>query len=488
MLNAQTIAQKTVHRAKHQRVETEDRLDEWARCAADIVYWIERYVKIYDAEARNWIPFTLWPEQKTTLLLAQENQLLIALKPRQVGLTWLFLAFAAHEAIFRPIANILLFSKRDDEAVALLAEERLRGLLNRLPDWMRPGCDATSAHLLKLSNGSTIRALPTTAGDSYTATFALIDEADLIPDLPTLMGRVKPTIEAGGKLVLISRVDKSRPQSRFKQIYKAAKSGTNGWAHIFLPWWVHPDRDQAWYEQKCAEALENSGSLDEVHEQYPATDTQALAGKSVDRRLPSAWLDQCYVEKRPMRYLPPNAPAIDNLRIYRLPEPGHKYAIGIDPAEGNPTSDDSAFTVEDCATGEEVAHLSGKYQPEVIAAHADAVGTWYNHASIMPERNNHGHAVILWFKDHGECKVATGWDGKEGWLSNSRGKALLYDGLAKRLREQDVLYHTFKTRSQLGSIMGATLRAPEGEMDDAADSAALADAGRNVPEARFDVW
>jgi hypothetical protein len=30
-----------------------------------------------------------------------------------------------------------------------------------------------------------------------------------------------------------------------------------------------------------------------------------------------------------------------------LPEPGHKYGIGADPAEGNPTSDDSALCVRD---------------------------------------------------------------------------------------------------------------------------------------------
>jgi hypothetical protein len=47
-----------------------------------------------------------------------------------------------------------------------------------------------------------------------------------------------------------------------------------------------------------------------------------------------------------------------------------------DPAEGNPTSDDPAATVLDADIGEEVACIAGLFQPEVFAAHIDAVGRW----------------------------------------------------------------------------------------------------------------
>jgi hypothetical protein len=44
----------------------------------------------------------------------------IALKARQLGLTWLALAFALWHLILHSVATILLFSKRDEEATDLL--------------------------------------------------------------------------------------------------------------------------------------------------------------------------------------------------------------------------------------------------------------------------------------------------------------------------------------------------------------------------------
>jgi hypothetical protein len=92
----------------------------------------------------------------------------------------------------------------------------------------------------------------------------------------------------------------------------------------------------------------------------------------------------------------------------------------------------------------------------------------------MVERNNHGHAVLLWLKDNSRLTILPGHDGNPGWLSNSRGKVLLYDGAADAFRDGETVIHSFASRVQLGSIGGASLRAPEGQHDDRADSYALA--------------
>src|SRR5262249_4325537 len=81
-------------------------------------------------------------------------------------------------------------------------------------------------------------AFPTTAGDSYNATLVIVDEADLVADLGKLLNTVKPTIDGGGRMVLLSRADKSQPQSVFKKIYTAAKQQATAWAPVFLPWHV----------------------------------------------------------------------------------------------------------------------------------------------------------------------------------------------------------------------------------------------------------
>jgi hypothetical protein len=199
-----------------------------------------------------------------------------------------------------------------------------------------------------------------------------------------------------------------------------------------------------------------------------------LLPRTLDKRIVPEWLYQCYREKPPLDPLPAGSPALAGLEVYALPQPGRRYVIGADPAEGNPTSDDSALTVVDRDSGEEVAALSGKFQPSTLAAHLDSLGTWYNRADVLVERNNHGHAVLLGLRDHSLLYRLPGYDGREGWLSNGKGKALLYDTAADAFREGTTILHSFATFIQLASIEGATLRAPEGEPDDRADSYALA--------------
>jgi hypothetical protein len=450
------------------------------KCRRSPAYFLDTYGRIYDATVGEWVPFRLWPAQIDTLDALHAHRLVVILKARQLGLTWLVLGHALWLVLFHPAATVLLFSRRDDEAVDLL-KTRLRGMYDRLPDWLKVRSFAVdNDHEWQFSNGSRLLAFPTTAGDSYTATLAIVDEADLVPDLGKLMGAVKPTIDGGGRMVLLSRADKSKPQSVFKKIYASAKQQRTEWMPIFLPWYARPDRNIAWYEAQKADILHRTGSLDDLYEQYPATDGEALSARALDKRIAPQWLQQCYQERVGLDELPAGAPAIPGLEVYVVPQPGRSYVIGADPAEGNPTSDDSALTAMDRDSGEEAAALAGKFQPAVLAAHADALGRWYNGARILVERNNHGHAVLLWLKDHSRLWCLTGYDGREGWLSNSKGKALLYDAAADAFREQQTTLHSFATFAQLASVEGSTLRAPEGEQDDRADSYALACVARKI--------
>lgn len=470
---------------------TKIEIREGLKCQKSALYFIYQYVQIYDATRREWVPFHLYPAQVEVLNALLTNSLLVILKARQLGMTWLVLAFILWSMLFHPIVTALLFSKRDDEATYLLGVERLKGMYDRLPPFLKArSIEVDNDHEWLLSQGSIARAFPTSAGDSYTASIVFVDEADLVPDLNRLMNSAKPTIDAGGKLILLSRVDKTKPQSEFKNIYRAAKAGANGWHPIFLPWTVRPERTPEWYEQQKRDILVRTTALDDLYQQYPATDTEALAPASLDKRIAAEWLEQCKdesIKPIPADALPEGAPSIPGLVIYRLPDAMSEYVIGADPAEGNPTSDESAATLLDRDSGEEIASLAGKFQPSTFASHIDALGMFYNKADVMVERNNHGHAVLLWLRDNSKLRRLKGHDGKfgssegmndkvpkEGWLSNSRGKSILYDTAADAFRESDTVIHSFVTLTQLSLIEGSTLRAPEGELDDRADSYALA--------------
>ncbi len=478
--------------------------EEWETCAESALYFVHRYGQIYDKVREDWVPFRLWSAQARTLRVFQDHPRVVVLKARQIGLTWLALGYALWKMLFHPIQTVLLFSRRDDEAVELL-DFRLKGMYRRLPRWMQArAVEADNAHYWELSNESRARAFPTNAGDSYAGTIAIADEFDLVPDQGKLMRAVEPAVGDGGQMILLSRADKGQPNSRFKSIYKAAKAGLNEWHAVFLPWHVHPARTAGWYAEKLAATVQETGSADDMYEQYPATDAEALAARTLNKRFAPGWLEQCYRSERPLitvgvtevqvredgaavivggaSYITAatDIPAIPGLKIWRLPARELDYVMGADPAEGLAASDDSSLTVVEQASGEEVARLDGKYEPKgVFPGHIAAVGRFYNTAPVLVERNNHGHAVIGSLQERGYPVLTDPVDRREGWNNSPAGKVRLYDHAAATLMNGDAVVHDDMTFYQLGSIEKDTLRAPEGEHDDKADSFVLAQVARS---------
>lgn len=453
---------------------------EWLLCQNDLAYWIDSYVQILNATEERWRSFELWPKQREVLADMQEQRQLVILKARQLGLTWLALAFALHRMIFHPIATIGIFSRIEADAQELLVV-RLKGMYDRLPDWMKePPVIQDNKTRWQLRNGSTAMAFATTGGRGHTFSLAMVDEADFQPDLPRLLTAVEPTVAAGGRMWLISSANKDIPDSRFKAIYRVAKRGdksnADAYYPIFLPWYARPGRTPKWYEAQKAKCLAETGALDDIGGEYPATDTEALAPRTLDKRIPAPWIERCYVEMEPLTVA--GAPALPGLEVYAPPLPDREYVIGADPAEGNPTSDDSALTVLDLFAGEECAALAGKLEPSTFAAAIDEIGRWYNNAAVMVERNNHGHAVLQWLGEHSPLHRLAGHDRKLGWLTNKLGKTILYNQGAEMFRDRATTLHSFDTYQQIAAIDGSTLLAPPGGRDDRADSYMLANVGR----------
>jgi hypothetical protein len=442
------------------------------RSRVNAAYCIWHYCRVLDEQTGDRIPFDLWPAQQEVLKGLTTQRLVCLLKGRQIGMTTLVLAYLVWFAILRkPGSTILLFSKGQKEARELI--ERVRWMILSLPDWLQPkGFAKDSSEELVLTNGSRFVSFPSrsSGGDSYTASIVVVDEADLIPDLNRLLTGAKPTVSAGGQLILLSRVDKSQPESPFKRIYRGALDGSGYWAK-FLPWSAAPWRNQAWYDAERQEILARTGSLDELWENHPETPEQALAPRQLDKRLPSAWLSACYewLPFVPQHELPPDAPALGvaGLRVYKTPEKGKKYVIGVDPAQGNPNSDNSVSIVLEWETLEEVAVLSGKYEPATLTAYTAELATWYNAASVMVERNNHGFTVLHEFAQAFQrVTILRGQDGKPGWLTTSRSKTAMYNAVAEAAQARAFLVHDRDTYKELADVEASTLSAPAGLHDD----------------------
>lgn len=493
---------------------------EIAACSADPAYFIHHYVKL-DAkdgagEGGAWVAFRLWRSQLRVLDELVAHRLLLILKARQIGMSWLLLGFLLWKLVFRPGSAVGLFSKREKEAVELL-NRRLKGMHARLPSWLAIPEDKgaeNSRTVWTLANGSTAQAFPATGGDSYTFTDALVDEADLCDDLGGMLDAIKPTIDGGGRLVLLSRVNKRTPQSTFKRLCREARSGHSEYRLVFLPWSARPGRNAAWYEAQKAHSLASKGTLDYVRGNYPSTPEEALAAAEGSKRLPPAWLVACF-DDAPPRTLP-SAPALEGLRIYEPPIPGVEYRVGADPAEGLAQGDDSAAVVVRQDTGAVVAALNGKLEPEAVFPEALAqLARYYAHrplgasrdaepepAPINVERNNHGHAVLGYLHAHG-LVVIPGPDHRDGYPKTPATKAKAWSHAAAELRAAALIYMADAERSaspntsaltpaqraglvvrdavlfdQLASIEAETCKAPTGLHDDLADAWTLALLGR----------
>ncbi len=450
----------------------------WLTYSQDPAAFVRACVYIYDATGQDWVKFDLWPTQVATLATMTTSRKLVVLKARQLGISWLSLSYAIWLMLFQSPATILLFSLREEESKELLW--RLRGMYDRLPPYLRAR-SVTHSNETRwiLSNGSRALAFSTRSGRSYTGTLALVDEADFVPELSQFLNAVKPTIDAGGQLFLVSTSDKKRPISTFKNLFRAATQGTGDYRHIFLPWWTRPGRDEAWRTAVQAEMFAQRGTHDDFYAEYPASPEEALAAEQLDRRLPWEWVKRCTHSPQevgvhpvdiahvpgtpplhPLTPSPPHPLIVPGLTVWEEPIPGRRYVIGADPAEGNPNSDESAACVLDAESWAQVAELTGKIEPSTFAAYLDELGRWYNGADVMVERNNHGHLLIRELQRLGNLRVLEGYDGRPGWLSNIKGKPLLYGLVADAVRAGVCTINGSETAAQLASIEASTLRAP----------------------------
>lgn len=457
---------------------------------ASLLYFIVNYCQIESNDQGGWIPFDLWDtdcapydNQVDAVQKIFENKRVVVLKSRQVGLTWVMLAIALWHVLFFPPYPVLLLSRGDMEAKELL--ERLKGMYKALPTWMKAEETPTdNKQKFVLSNGSSFRSVSTRGGDSMTFKMVIVDEADLIYRANTTLSQVilnvGPTVGVNGRMILISKSDKNRPNSTFKNIYRSAEDGTNRYASVFVPWHVNPDRTDDWYKGEREVSLSIDGTLDHLWESYPETPEQAMAPKSASKRLPVSLVSTCYERTQPIGFIDSRLKSpgewykgfiAPNVKIYETPEPNVDYVIGADPAEGLATSDPSALVVTRVDNLAEVFTFSGKATPELLAAYTVKISRYYNNAPVLYERNNHGILYDREMRGTG-VKILKGWTiqktKKNGWYTSEGAKILMYDTVAKILRSQDALVRDANTFAQLCSIESSTLRAPQGEHDDLA--------------------
>src|SRR5438552_1052838 len=72
------------------------------KCRKCPEYFVDTYCMIDDPTSRAWTPFRLWPAQRETLQEIACHRLTVILKARQLGLTWLVLAYTLWMMLLQP--------------------------------------------------------------------------------------------------------------------------------------------------------------------------------------------------------------------------------------------------------------------------------------------------------------------------------------------------------------------------------------------------
>ena len=80
--------------------------------------------------------------------------------------------------------------------------------------------------------------------------------------------------------------------------------------------------------------------------------------------------------------------------------------------------------------GEQVGAWAGRFEPAVLAAQIVAVSAFLNGAAALVERNNHGHAVLLWLREFSTVQALPGLDKKPGWATTGSSRPIADGSIA----------------------------------------------------------
>ena len=449
-------------------------VDEIVKCGKNPDYFFNTYCKIQHP-TKGLIPFATFPFQDDCVEQFIEHRLNIILKARQLGISTLVAAFCVWLALFHKDQNLLIIATK--QSVAQNIVRKVKIILNNLPKWLiLPRVTGMNKQAVEFSNGSTIKAVPTSddAGRSEAISLLIIDEAAFIRNFDELWTGLYPTLSTGGRAIILSTPKGVGGQ--YHKIYTNAESGLNEFNAIKLPWSVHPERDQAWFENETRNFSKRKVSQEYLCDFLASGDTMIDATDI-------AWVNSMV--------LPPRTKfAFDrNGWEWKIPLSARNYVISADIARGD-GKDYSTFHVIDTTAGEVVAEYKGKLPPDQFADLLFETGIRYNKALLVPESNTYGYHVCAKLKDAGYPRLyyhdnrKTAYIGdyippqdvsKAGFPTTSRTRNLILAKLEELIRNRSIKIYSSRFYDEMKQFIWSNgkAQAQKGANDDLVMSLAI---------------
>lgn len=252
---------------------------EWHKCAKDPAYWIDTYCWTYNPKLdtdERWMRFRLFPRQFELIQWLQDREQnrepgLIE-KSREVGVSWLVMAYMAHHWLFQTGFKGGAGSRVED-LVDKLGDpdslfEKVRLMFDRLPEWMLPKGYSRDKCLrfMKFSNPENGSVLTGESGDNIGRggrnSLYFVDESAFVEH--------QDKVEAALSHNCDCIIDGSTVNGNGNTFYRKRFSGS---VPVFIfDWRDDPRKNDEWYAAMQARYAHNPALMaSEVDRDYSAS-------------------------------------------------------------------------------------------------------------------------------------------------------------------------------------------------------------------------
>ena len=352
---------------------------EYLRCAQDPVHFMRKYCYIQHPQ-RGRIQFNLYPFQEKVLTLFRDNDYTTVLKSRQLGISTLAAGYALWLMTFHKDRNVLALATTQATARNLVT--KVQFMWENLPSWLRIDAVENNKLSLRLTNGSKIQAKSSNsdAARSEAVSLLIVDEAAFIENIAETWASAQQTLATGGGAIILSTPYGTG--NWFHQTWVKAESGENDFLPIKLPWYVHPERDQAWRDRQN-ELLGDP--------RLAAQECDCDFSTSGDIVFYNEYLE--FYEKSHIKEPLERRGADRNLWIWEPADYSRSYMIVADVARGD-GKDHSAFHILDIETNTQIGEYKGKIGTKEFGHLLVGIATEYNNALLVVENANIGWSTI----------------------------------------------------------------------------------------------
>lgn len=351
---------------------TEEQVQEYIKCKADPIYFIENYCKIVSLD-HGLIPFKLYECQIEKVKIIHENRKVILMEGRQQGKTTTSAAYILWYTVFQDNKSVAILANKASAAREVLNRYQL--MYEHLPKWLQQGVTTWNKGDIELENGSKVFTAATSSSGirGKSVNMLYVDETAIIPNniAEDFFTAVYPTISAGETTkILLSSTPLG--YNHFWKFWNDAEQGNNDFIPLFIPYDRIPGRDAKWAEAQRRQ-LGDLKFNQEVLCKFLGSSLTLINASTIGQMSPTG-----YIHSK------------DGLDIIEAPEKGHTYVMVCDTAKGV-GGDYSAFNIIDVTEVpyKQVAkYRNNKISPLLYPSVIYKVATDYNQAYVLIEINS----------------------------------------------------------------------------------------------------